>query len=150
MIYLAVAKKAEDALTQASEYLRAALDIALPDGIYLPFAEFGTALLPLLATVRGTGKFDAAKMADLEALCKRQAAGAASINKSEEAQSKGNGNVLLTSREREIALLAKERLSAREIAARLYISENTVKTLLKNIYGKLAINSKTELGQKDF
>ena len=57
---------------------------------------------------------------------------------------------LLTSRERDVALLAKDRFSTREIAARLFISENTVKTILKTIYNKLEVHSKADLAEKDF
>ncbi len=56
----------------------------------------------------------------------------------------------LTPREREIALLAKERLSAREIANKLFIEESTVRTILRNVYCKLDIHSKMELGLMEF
>lgn len=51
----------------------------------------------------------------------------------------------LTPREREIAILAKERLTAQEISARLQISEATVRTVLRTVYSKLGIHSKLEL-----
>ena len=142
-IYLAVAKKNEGALTAAQEHLNAALGLALPDRVYLPFAEFGAALLPLLETVEKN--FDAKKMSALKALCGRQMAGVESVNK-QSVKSK----LLLTPSERKVALLAKERLSVGEIASRLYISENTVKSVLKSIYGKLEIHSKTELAEKEW
>jgi len=56
----------------------------------------------------------------------------------------------LTPREREIALLARDRLSAKEIADRLYISETTVRTILRSVYSKLGIHSKSELTLKEF
>jgi len=56
----------------------------------------------------------------------------------------------LTPREREIARLARDRLSAREIADRLYISKATVRTILRSVYSKLDIHSKTELDTKEF
>ena len=56
----------------------------------------------------------------------------------------------LTPREREIALLARDRLSAKEIANKLYISETTVRTILRSVYSKLDIHSKSELTLKDF
>jgi LuxR family maltose regulon positive regulatory protein len=144
-IYMAVAKKKDGALDQASEYLCAALDIALPDRIYLPFAHFGAVLLPLMETV-STGihgkNFDSEKMAALKALCRRQMAGLEPASKQKKS--------ILTPREKDIALLAKERLSTREIAMRLFISENTVSSALKNIYSKLEIHSKTELAKVKF
>ena len=54
----------------------------------------------------------------------------------------------LTAREREIALLAADGLTNREIAAGLNISENTVKTLLKRSFEKIGVNSRAQLKEK--
>ena len=143
LIYLAVAKKKEERVIEAEEYLRRALGTALPDRVYLPFAEFGDALLPLLEAVKTD--FGGEKMEPLTALCRRYSAGAASVR-----ASRAPGKSFLTPREREIALLAKERLGVREIASRLFISENTVKSALKAIFDKLEIHSKADLAKKDF
>ena len=51
----------------------------------------------------------------------------------------------LTEREMEIAMLGAKRFSNSEIAKRLYISENTVKYNMKNIFQKLPIKSRLEL-----
>ena len=56
----------------------------------------------------------------------------------------------LTPRERDIALLAKERLSAGEIAEALFITESTVRSALKKIYSKLEVHSKAELSRLEF
>ncbi|WP_312502586.1 helix-turn-helix domain-containing protein [Lacrimispora sp.] len=56
----------------------------------------------------------------------------------------------LTPREREIARLARDRVIAREVADRLYISKATVRTILRSVYSKLDIHSKTELDTKEF
>jgi LuxR family maltose regulon positive regulatory protein len=147
-IYLAVAKKNESDSAQAMEHLSAALDLALPDDMYLPFAEFGAVLLPLLETFR-TGihgkSFDAEKMAALKALCRRQMAGVESI-----ARHNAKKKSPLTAGEREIALLAKERLSVSEIASHRNLTESTVKSVLRTIFSKLEIHSKKELAKKDF
>jgi len=52
----------------------------------------------------------------------------------------------LTQREQEIALLLSERLTMPEIADRLFISPRTVEKHAENIYGKLGIRRKQELG----
>ena len=51
----------------------------------------------------------------------------------------------LTRREQEIASMASSGLTNQEIAARLYISENTVKSALKSIFFKLHIHSRRKL-----
>lgn len=54
----------------------------------------------------------------------------------------------MTPREREIALMLAEGLSYKEISARLYIAVSTMQTHVSRIYGKMGVNSKTELSRK--
>lgn len=54
----------------------------------------------------------------------------------------------LSQREVEVIQLITKRYSNPEIAEHLHVSRNTVKTHLKNIYSKLAINSRTEVTEK--
>jgi two-component system, NarL family, response regulator len=49
---------------------------------------------------------------------------------------------LLTPSEQNILELIVAGLSSREIADKLFISDNTVKTHLKNIFGKLGVNDR--------
>lgn len=51
----------------------------------------------------------------------------------------------LTDREKEVVLLLEQGLTSKNIGARLFISEATVKTHLKNIYQKFEVNSRTQL-----
>ncbi len=52
---------------------------------------------------------------------------------------------VLTPREREVFHLASEGLRNAEIASKLFLSEKTIKTHLRNIYNKLDLTSKAEL-----
>ena len=51
----------------------------------------------------------------------------------------GEPDGALTARERELAELVAQRLSNREIAERMYLSEGTVKQYVNRIYAKLGI-----------
>ncbi len=136
-IFLAVAKYNSGEDLEAQRYLKKALDIAMPDKIYLPFASHEC--IADFLSARGNS------FAGLLSLCKRHARGISVIRKSFIRKDSP-----LTPREREIALLAKKRLSAKEIAQRLYISERTVKSTLGRVYSKLEIHSKTELASVEF
>lgn len=52
---------------------------------------------------------------------------------------------MLSRRENDIALLAVDGFTNKQIAAQLFISENTVKSSLKNIFTKLNIKSRRDL-----
>lgn len=142
-IYLAVAHAREKRKDQAMAHLREALALALPDRVYLPFAKFSPVLLPLLDG--GGASLDSEDLRELVAYCDRYGHGMRAILRVE-----AKGSSLLTPREREVAKLAKERLSAHEIAEALGITVNTANTILKNIYRKLEINSKLALRDKEF
>jgi DNA-binding CsgD family transcriptional regulator len=51
----------------------------------------------------------------------------------------------LSAREREVACMAAEGLTATQIAERLFISPHTARTHLKRIYERLAVSSRAEL-----
>ena len=53
----------------------------------------------------------------------------------------------LTSREREVVLLAAEGLSNREIGARLYLSDGTVRNYLSTAFTKLGVSRRAELAR---
>ncbi len=53
----------------------------------------------------------------------------------------------LTSREREVVMLAADGLSNREIGARLYLSEGTVRNYLSTAFAKLGVSRRAELGR---
>lgn len=57
-------------------------------------------------------------------------------------RSSGGGEVQLSGRERELLELAADGLTNPEIAGRLYLSPNTVKTYWQRLYDKLGTNDR--------
>ena len=117
-IQLACAENRLGRADAARRELDAALAIAVPDGLYLPFAEHAEALGPLLP----------------EAFAGNEAAQAVLRRTAKP----GPGG--LSPREREIARLAAARRTNAEIAAQLHLSEATVKNHLKRIFDKLGLD----------
>ena len=142
-ILLAVAKRNNNDFFEARKYLGEALDMALKDKVYLPFAQYPDMEDFLFESA--CPEYMKGGIETLVDLCKRQKAG---VNKIRKTILKEKSP--LTPREREIALLAKERFSAKEIADKLYISEMTVRATLRNVYSKLDIHTKSELRGKEF
>ncbi|HWQ30799.1 MAG TPA: LuxR C-terminal-related transcriptional regulator [Negativicutes bacterium] len=140
-IYLAAANHRIFRQEAALEALRQALDIAMPDRLYMPFVENCDYIKPLLSELHGQGIFKKAieRIFELYAHCNKMAG---QIKKDYFSEDKP----ILTDREMEIALLAAEGLSNKEIGQRLFISQNTVKTQMKSIFEKLGINSRVMLG----
>jgi LuxR family maltose regulon positive regulatory protein len=62
----------------------------------------------------------------------------------QEAMRQRDGVTPLTAREREVLALLPTRLEIQEIAERLYVSKNTVKSHVKNIYIKLDVTNRDE------
>lgn len=59
----------------------------------------------------------------------------------------GSGLDSLTGREREVAQLLVERMTNAEIAAKLFLSEKTVESHLRNIFRKLDVGSRVEVAK---
>ena len=116
---------------EARAWLEKALSDAAPDGLVMPFVENYDYIKPLLA--RETQSPLAAQIMALG-----EAARARSMASVRPA-------VLgaLTTREYEIVELMGQRLSNREIAERLYLSEGSVKQYVNQLYSKLHIEGDT-------
>jgi LuxR family maltose regulon positive regulatory protein len=138
-IYIAAANEKLLRREAALEALRKAFEVALPDGIYMPFVENGDYIRPLLEELsrRGLSR-QLVPILKLE-VSYHNAAEQIKANYFTKIKPK------LSERELEIAGLVAEGMSNNEIGNRLYITQNTVKTMLKRIFEKLEINSRSML-----
>ena len=131
--YAALGKRAE-----ALQQMNAALREAAPDGLLIPFAENFRWLRELLpqctdgASAELTGRI-------LELGARYEAR----LAPQPEEPAQPEALMALTAREREIAQLAAARLSNREIAEKLFLSEGSVKQYVNQIYSKLFLDGDT-------
>ena len=121
---------------EARAELKKALSDAEPDGFVMPFVENYGFVQPLLAQEIKSELI--AKIAGLG-----EAAGARSA-----ASARPAAFAALTPREFEIVELMTQRLSNREIAEQLYLSEGSVKQYVNQIYSKLHIEGDTRTKRK--
>ena len=124
---------------EAQALLAQALADGETDGFVMPFVENYRYLKELLAESGGVLARQAVLLGGAyedrcRSLRQRSAAPAAFA--------------VLTDREREVALLAAARLSNREIAEKLYLSEGSVKQYVNRIYAKLCIEGDTRTKRK--
>ncbi len=141
-IYMAAANLKIHRDIEALENLKKAMEIAMPDKLYMPFVENCDYIELLVHQLTTWGAYkDEAKQ--ILKLYKVYATGKAKIKEKYFPED----NRELTDREAEIAHLAAEGLTNREIADRLFISTNTVKSALKSVYSKLSISSRVLLKQ---
>ena len=119
---------------EARELLAQALADGEKDGFMLPFVENYRYLKELLPELGGGLARQGVPLGeDYEKRCRdllRRGAAPASFS-------------VLTEREREVALLVAARLSNREIAEQLFLSEGSVKQYVNRIYAKLFIEGDT-------
>lgn len=143
-IYASAAGEKLHRRDMAVEELKKALELARPDLIRMPFAVYGQWIEPVLAELyqdsfQSEREFISSILQLYEpykSAVDRMAADAPEPAKP-----------MLTERETEVARLVAQGLSNKEIGLRLYISTNTVKTMLKRMFEKLGINSRAMLKQ---
>jgi LuxR family transcriptional regulator, maltose regulon positive regulatory protein len=133
-IYSAIAKYHLYGTEVALKELIPATELAEPDGIVTPFAENMRELEPVLREMK--------KTRNCGWLEKVFQLGERYLNALEILNGR-NAAEHLTARENEIIALLEEGLSQREIAEKLYLSHNTVRRHLQNIYEKLGASNKT-------
>ena len=121
---------------EAHAWLSRALSDAAPDGFVMPFVENYGRLQPILE--REIRSDLVAKIIELGEAAKARKA----------ASTRPGAFVALTEREYEIVKLMAQRLSNREIAERLFLSEGSVKQYVNQIYSKLHIEGDTRTKRK--
>lgn len=121
---------------QAMEELKTALDLALPDGIVMPFAENCDYITIQLQGLQKRGVYPE-QIEKILTLAAQYRESKHRILRDIWGKDEDYG---LSERELEIAKLAARRLTNREIADRLHLAEGTVKNQLSRIFVKLGIS----------
>jgi LuxR family maltose regulon positive regulatory protein len=127
---------------EAEISLNTALELAALDNLTMPFVENIDYLDGLLRRLPPAAKGQSFAHAILRQGVDYQSNLTVAIGEFQACPSRK-----LTSRELEVARLVASGLSNKEVAIELFISPNTVKTLLKNIFEKLGIKSRALLAQ---
>ena len=126
---------------EACRLLGKALDDAAPDGIIIPFVENYSYIESALHDCSVQPELVGSIVQLGEAISARKKAAPG-------AESRPAEFAALTDREYEIASLTLRRLSNREIAEKLFLSEGSVKQYMKQIYSKLGIQGDTRTKRK--
>ena len=146
-ILLTIGHKQKNNSQEAIEFLTNAITIAGPGNWIRPFAEAGPEIIDLLTQIASgeeEGKFASFLLEELSA-------GKVTPDHSQagERQTQNSDSLIqLSNRELDVIKLLAERLSNKEIADKLFISESTVKRHTVNIYEKLDVNKRRDAVEK--
>ncbi len=120
---------------EALNFIKTAIQEAMPDELLLPFVENYQYIEELLEAVTGKKEQEfASRIKELSKSCESRK------NKKKDSKKRPEAFSDLTEREYEIALLMQTRISNREIAEKLFLSEGSVKQYVNQIYSKLRID----------
>lgn len=140
-ILAAMAYTAVCDIQTAQSYFKEAVMMSYKDNIIMPFVENYDYIQSLLNNYNTTDREVNAFISSIKSSAKSAVAG---LNKCKKYFNNQN-NHGLTPREAEIAGLAAQRYSNRQIADQLFLAESTVKSAMKIIFHKLGISSRREL-----
>jgi LuxR family maltose regulon positive regulatory protein len=141
-IYAAAANEKLHRRDKALEEISEALALAMPDGILMPFVENCDLIERLLEELSRKGEYQN-EVSAISRLYLPYLAAIEQISKEYFTEKRPQ----LTERETEIARLVAQGFSNIEIGQRLFITQNTVKTMMKRIFEKLGIHSRSMLQQ---
>ena len=148
LILEALAQRLRGNANQSRRSLHRALQLAEPGGFVRLFLDEGKLMLPMLREEYAALDHDAA--ADASALRSFIARLLEASGQQTEQTASPRGEAAfqplepLTDREKDILVYLANGVSNKEMARRIFVSENTVKFHLKNIYSKLAVNSRLQ------
>jgi len=131
-IFEAAAKCGLYGISIGTPVLEGALNTARADRLVMPFVECAPRIMGMLQLIVQNNPDDE-YFNQILTLCQKYEQTIKVLSYT---------SVHLSQREIDILSLASEGLSRKEMAARLYISDETVKTHFKNIFLKLGVNSK--------
>lgn len=135
---------------QARRSLGRALQLAAPQGFFRIFLDEGPTVVPILQSTHHSMD---ARSVDHDPAAANQIEFASQLLRAagqpqQVCASAGEARFQplepLTDRERRILVFLAHGLSNKDMAPRIYVSENTIKFHLKNIYSKLAVNSRMQ------
>lgn len=135
LIYMAGAKGALGDMIAGRHLLNQALDLAMPDGLYMPFAENASILHGMLDGLYRPAA-DREGMARIKVLTGALVLGTSKIRADKPE---------LSHRERAVVGLVKLNKTNRQIAKELKVSISTVRTLLGRIFDKTGVMSRMQL-----
>lgn len=145
---LAIACERQKKYDKAHTWLRQALKLARPGGFVFPFLEPGKPMQELVIGLYRTREVDsyiekvlAAFGIDTSELLEQTSSTTAEISPYAASQTLLDP---LTNREIEVLELLGERLQTKEISEQLFISPETVKVHLRNIYQKLNVSNRRQ------
>jgi LuxR family maltose regulon positive regulatory protein len=144
-VILAIALFSQRKVDQARQVMAKAARLAAPEFFIRPFLDYSPRIRSLLSLVLHTENLDAGTRSFLKGTLAMfgQAGEAGETPPTDEPMALAIA-ASISPREQEVLRLLSAGLSNREIAARFFISEGTVKTHLESIYRKLGVNSRTQ------
>lgn len=139
-IFLAIANNETNDSEKAKRFLLEAMELAVHDRIIMPFVQNYSYIGDMLDEIT-ISKTLSPFVKSINKHAKNYEKGVKTVKKA--------GRMLadygLTVREADVAKLAAQRLTNKEIAEQLFIAESTVKSNMKVIFNKLGINSRGDL-----
>ncbi len=144
-IFLALALYGQYKINQALQVIAEAVRFAAPERFIRPFLTGGIACAPLLSLALKSQNLSGDAQRFIKELLRLLSSDGDLHQVSKVEMEMLSTSASISTREQEILELLSMGYSNREMAAKLSISESTVKTHLANIYSKLGVNSRGRL-----